>query len=77
MTFNGPNGNRITVPCYANHCDGHFVERKNKRDGSIFYGCSNFPECYATMSNDRMNDIKTLAYGEEPFDALEYVRWDR
>jgi len=33
--------------------DGELLERKNKRDGSIFYGCKLYPECRFTESPDK------------------------
>lgn len=73
--FIGPDG-PTNVPCYTNHCDGHFVRRMNRADGSVFYGCSNFPRCKTTISRDRMEDEITLASGEEPFDSSDFCRWD-
>jgi len=29
-------------------CGGHAVKRHNKKDGSVFWGCSNFPKCKNT-----------------------------
>jgi ssDNA-binding Zn-finger/Zn-ribbon topoisomerase 1 len=65
-------------PCYMNHCNGFLQLRVNSKDGSLFFGCSNYPECKATSTYDTLNGSLTeqflgvrlcedYEYGEEPF----------
>lgn len=37
---------------------GYFVERKNKTNGSLFYGCSAWPKCKNAISEDAFKKIK-------------------
>jgi len=39
--------------------DGELLERKNKRDGSIFFGCSLYPRCKFTESPEKADEDDT------------------
>ena len=44
-------------------CDGRLVERRNRRDGSTFYGCTNYPGCRHTEEPGRRTDGGTARTG--------------
>lgn len=37
--------------------NGELIERKNRKDGSKFYGCSNYPRCKKTLSEQGYKDL--------------------
>ena len=40
------------VKCSKENCDGELIQRKSKRYGKIFYGCSKYPDCDFTLWNE-------------------------
>jgi DNA topoisomerase I len=42
--------------CKKNGKNGELIERKNKRDGNIFFGCSNYPKCRFTKTPEKPGD---------------------
>ena len=55
-------------------CDGPMVSRKNKSDGSRFWGCAKYPKCKGTR--DSMGDSAQERTGRLGFDE-QPRRWDR
>ena len=48
---------------------GEMIQRHRRSDGRVFYGCSEYPTCDATMSEDYHKRAGLLAVGEHPDDA--------
>lgn len=44
-------------------CDDPMVLRRNRLDGSTFWGCSNYPTCKGTVSAD--SDYRNWEYDDE------------
>lgn len=44
------------MQCPNPRCNGFLVERVNKKTGSLFFGCSNFPKCRETKPGEEEDE---------------------
>jgi ssDNA-binding Zn-finger/Zn-ribbon topoisomerase 1 len=62
--------------CGTGVCNGKMVRRKNRKDGSVFYGCSNYPRCTFTRSDYDVRDEYThKVIGEFDYDTPHLSKW--
>lgn len=56
----------MTYYCPELSCRARMVKRQNKKDGGMFYGCSRWPNCKATISIPEREKMIELGATELP-----------
>ena len=54
------------MPCVDSQCEGYSVLRVNRNDGTLFWGCSEYPDCTLTVeARRRLSEHRKLFTRED------------
>lgn len=56
----------LTYSCPDLTCRARMVKRKNKATGGLFYACTNYPQCKATIPIPEREKLLALGCAELP-----------
>ena len=66
---------KYVEPCPRKDCQGILIVRKNSNDGSLFLGCTSYPNCYRTKSlnlNDEIIDNVMFEIKQSEFNTTRF-----